>query len=78
MTGKLLYREICNRKIPWDKELCADLITKWSVWQNALSDKVEFPRSWVNHRKEISDIKLHVFGDASGKGVSAAIFAVVE
>jgi hypothetical protein len=75
---KLLYREICDRKIPWDKELPPDLVAKWTLWQNVLPDKVEFPRSLVNHQEQISDIKLHAFGDASGKGVSAIVFAVVE
>ena len=78
LIGKLLYREICDRKIPWDKELPPDLVAKWTLWQNVLPDKVEFPRSLVNHQEEISDIKLHAFGDASGKGVSAVVFAVVE
>ena len=80
LIGKLLYREICDRQIPWDKELPPDLVAKWTLWlwQNVLSDKVEFPRSLVNHQEQISDIKLHAFGDASGKGVSAVMFAVVE
>jgi uncharacterized protein YoxC len=78
LTGKLLYREICDRKIPWDKELPPDLVAKWSGWQDELPDKVEIPRSLVSNREVISDIKLHAFGDASGKGVSAVVFAVIE
>ena len=39
---------------------------------------MEFPRSLVNFREDINDIKLHAFGDASGKGVAAAVFAVIE
>ena len=77
-TGKLLYREICDRKIPWDKELPPDLVAKWSGWQDELPDKVEIPRSLVSNREVISDIKLHAFGDASGKGVSAVVFVVIE
>ena len=78
LIGKLLYRKICDRKITWDKELPSDLLAKWSAWQNELPKKVEFPKSLVNHREEINDIKLHAFGDANGKGVPAAVFAVVE
>ena len=78
LVGKMLYREICDRKIPWDKQLPSDLIAKWLVWQNELPDKVEFPRSLVNFREDINDTKLHAFGDASGKGVAAAVFAVIE
>ena len=78
LVGKMLYREICDRKIPWDKQLPLDLIAKWSVWHSELPDKVEFPRSLVNFREDINDIKLHAFGDASGKGVAAAVFVVIE
>ncbi|CAB4001797.1 Hypothetical predicted protein, partial [Paramuricea clavata] len=34
LIGKLLYREICDRKKPWDKELPPDLVAKWVLWQN--------------------------------------------
>ena len=78
LVGKMWYREICDRKIPWDKQLPSDLIAKWSVWQSELPDKVEFLRSLVNFREDINDIKLHAFGIASGKGVAAAVFAVIE
>ena len=78
LVGKMLHREICDCKIPWDKQLPSDLIAKWLVWQNKLPDKVEFPRSLVNFCEDINDIKLHAFGDASGKGVAAAVFAVIE
>ncbi len=32
----------------------------------------------MSNREVISDIKLHAFGDASGKGISAVVFAVLE
>ena len=35
------------------------------------------PRSLANYQEPIKEIKLHTFGDASGHGVSAAIYAVV-
>ena len=38
---------------------------------------LEVARSVVKHEKILS-IDLHAFGDASGKGVSAAVYAVVE
>ena len=78
LVGKMLYREIYDRKILWDKQLPSDLIAKWSVWQSELPDKVEFPRSLVNFREDINDIKLRTFGDASGKGVAAAVFVIKQ
>ena len=36
------------------------------------------PRAVVPHQQPIKNIKLHAFGDASSKGVSTAVYAVVE
>ena len=36
------------------------------------------PRNVVKHVGKILSIDLHTFGDASGKGVAAAVYAVVE
>ena len=58
LNGKLLHREICDRKIPWDKEPPPDLLTKWSAWRIELPEKVEIPRSLVNYRKEINHLGL--------------------
>ncbi len=51
LTSKLLYREICDRKILWDKKLPPDLVAKWSEWQDELPDKVEIPRSLVSNQE---------------------------
>ena len=36
------------------------------------------PRPLTAHRESITNIDLHCFGDASGRGVSAALYAVVS
>ena len=51
LIGKLLYRDICERRIAWDNSLPFDLASKWSNWQKGLPDKVEVPRSLVNFSK---------------------------
>ena len=40
--------------------------------------QVNLPRSLVQHHEKILSIDLHGFGDASAKGVSAAVYAVVK
>jgi hypothetical protein len=35
-------------------------------------------RSLVKFREEIESIELHVFGDASGDGVSSTVYAIVR
>ena len=51
---------------------------RWSEWESSLPEKVYAPRSIAKHRERITNVDLHCFGDASGKGVSAALYAVVS
>lgn len=43
-----------------------------------LPKKLEVPRALVLAREPIEAIALHAFGDASGQGVAAAVYAVVQ
>ena len=38
---------------------------------------LSLPRCLTIHQESIKEVKLHAFGDASGYGVSAVIYAVV-
>ncbi|XP_028416198.1 uncharacterized protein LOC114539993 [Dendronephthya gigantea] len=78
LAGKLLYREACERKLRWDAPLNESLAKKWKRWEIELPNSVEVPRSLVGNREEIQEIHLHTFGDASIKGVAAAVYAVVR
>ena len=78
LQGKLLYREACEGKFSWDSSLPPELIKRWNKWENSLPKQVEVPRSLAKARKPIKSIALHGFGDASGHGVSAAVYAVVN
>ena len=46
---------------------------RWSKWESSLPEKVYAPRSIAKHSERIKNVDLHCFGDASGKGVSAAL-----
>ena len=76
LEGKFLYREVCEARIPRDQKLPQGLEIHWQTWENNLTDKVEVPRSIAQHQEEITSINLHAFGDASIKGVSAAVYAI--
>ena len=77
LTGKVLYRDVCNAKLPWDTKLSYELLQKFVKWEESLPSIAMTKRSLPLHREEITDIHLHSFGDASGKGVAAAVYAVV-
>ena len=58
--------------------MASDLKGKWNKWEQSLPEHIEVARSVVKHEENILSIDLHAFGDASGKGVSAAVYAVVQ
>ena len=78
LGGKFLYRDICDAKLAWDAKLPSSLMQSWLRWEQKLPSQVTVPRSLTAHQEEIKSIELHAFGDASGKGVAAAVYAVVE
>ncbi len=76
LQGKLIYRDICDTKIAWDAELEGDLRKRWRSWERTIPLTVTTPRPIAPHQEPIKEIHLHPFGDASGKGVSAAVYGV--
>ena len=78
LQGKLLYRDIIDTKVPWDTKLQGEIEDKWKKWEQSLPTRVGVPRSIVLHREQVTSMTLHGFGDASQKGVSAAVYTVVN
>ena len=77
LGGKFLYCDICDAKLAWDAKLPSNLIQSWVRWEEKLPSHVTVPRSLAAHQEDIQAIELHAFGDASGKGVAAAVYIVV-
>jgi hypothetical protein len=77
LIGKVIYRDICDAKLQWDEDLPNDLRKRWQIWYGNLPAKVEVPRSLTSHKENIQAVDLHSFGDTSGRGTSAAVYAVV-
>ncbi len=78
LTAKIIFRELCDRKIAWDQPLASDLEKRWQTWLKNLSSELTVPRSIPVKREDITAIELHGFSDASGQGCSAVIYAVVK
>ena len=77
LTGEDIYREACDLKLSWNEQLTEPLRTKWIKWSESLPQKFAVSRSILAFKDEILSVDLHVFGDASLKGVSAVLYAVV-
>ena len=78
LEGKILYRDACDTKQAWDASFPSPLIKKWEKCGKSLPEYVTVRRSLVTHREPIEAVELHAFGDASGRGVCAAVYAVVR
>ena len=78
IPGKFIYRSVCDSQVPWDKELPEPLLKYWHVWNTKLPEQVEVPRSLATYQEEVLGIHLHAFGDTSGKGTAAAVYAAVR
>ena len=78
LTGKLLYRGAYYLKIAWGTQLPSELVNKCLNWQSQLPVSVSTARTLPKYREEVSGIDLHCFSDASGRGVSTAVYQVVS
>ena len=78
LVGKQLFRDICDSKLPWDTQLPGPILERWEEWRRILTDNLTVPRAFVPFHEPILQSGLHAFGDASAKGVSAAVYAVVH
>ena len=78
LLGKLLYREMCKANIAWNAELSAHLKRLWHEWYSKLPRYFVVERGLAPHRQPIEEVTLHAFGDASTRGVSVAVYAVVR
>ena len=77
LQGKHLYREACEQKCKWDNELPDKLSKQWQKRERDLPGRVKVPRSVPLALKPMHDIAIYAFGDSSGHGVGAAVYAVV-
>ena len=78
LQGKLLYRDAFDEKRAWDAPLSIPREKQWQKWERSLLQHVTCPRALTSIQEPIEDIKLHAFGDMSGKGVATSVYAVIK
>ena len=78
LTAKVIFRDICDRKLSWDAQLPTDLLKQWLKWMKTLPNQVSISRSISTEGTEITLIELHGFADASILGCCAVVYAVVR
>ena len=77
LTGKCLYREVCDCRLSWDEKVSDRIGQMWLKFVRNLRNKVEVPRSLPRLKEPIETVELHAFGDTSGFGISAVVYAVI-
>lgn len=78
LQRKMIYRDICNQKLPWDAALTRPLMERVMKWKQTLPTGETVLRPVENHREPVLELGLHAFGDTSTYGVGAAVYAVVR
>ena len=78
LTAKQIYRELCETKAPWDTKINGALLQRWKKWEEQLPREQQVLRPIASYQEEIQAVELHSFGDASERGVGAAVYAVVR
>jgi len=54
------------------------LAERWNKFEKSLTNMVQVPRSLAAPREPITAMDLHTFGDTSGAGTAATVYAVVQ
>ena len=77
ITGRILYSEVCLRKLRWDQVVPGEIQRSWNNWLKGMEKcpSINVPHSVVS--KDVRRIDLHGFADASKLAVSAAFYALV-
>ena len=78
LGAKHIYRQICEENHTWDGALRKELELAWKKWLQNLPNEVTIPRSLTSVHEKVTEVCLHVFGDASNKGCCAAVYPVVK
>ena len=79
LVGKCLYRTACWVKLAWDAELTGRLKLGWEQGlPKQMAVSLALIVALADRREPIQEIKLHGFGDASGAGIGATVYAAGE
>ena len=80
VSMKILFQELCARKVGWDEELSSEEKRRWLGWINDLRSVNEIcvPRCVFKMPQGPINCSLHGFGDASNKAYCAVVYLVYE
>ena len=60
ITGKVMYRELCDKELPWDTDIPQMLKKKFKRRVNDITNVlIEIPRSIPTYKESITSVDLH-------------------
>ena len=77
LVGKMVFREACDRHLPWDAVLPKELKAQWEKFKGNWLGELKFPNSLTIAQEPVQALDLYAFCDSSGKGSAAAVYTVV-
>ena len=80
VSVKVLFQELCLRKVEWDEELKEEEKKRWVSWLDDLKGvrEISVPRCVYRVPQDQINCFLHGFGDASGKAYCAVVYFLCE
>lgn len=81
VQAKVLFQDLCTRKIDWDDPIPREKSEEWDEWISSLDQvkSISIPRGvFSENESEILSYELHGFGDASQKAYSALVYLCYE
>ena len=78
LLDKIIYRNLCDLKVSWDREIPIDIQTQWLKWITDLKTEIKIPRSILIKNEPITEINIHLFSGASIDGVCPVAKAVTQ
>ena len=76
ITMKILFQDLSNEKVDWDKTLSGDAHVKWLSFLKQLEclSQIQVPRCYFSVNKQPIKIQLHGLSDASKRAYSAVVY----
>ena len=78
ITGKIYLSGCMWGETSLGRPLPDALAAKWKRWESDLPESMVVTRTLAPYQEPINAVELHAFGDASGCGVVAAVYAVLK
>ena len=78
LRGKVVYWELCELKLLWDKIIPNQVIKVWEKWESTLPSKIKVPWSIPSPDTPLNAIDIHVFADSRIIGTGTAAYAVTH